>query len=127
MTTKTAVLNVRPAHQTLPVEIHNPLQYMYDNGIVFELNRSFFHPIGLSVAVQPVDGQNPRRGLRLALFDCSANPTLTFSPSDFERGRNKWKTWWKSVGSVNHQLRRTMLGIVAQILPNYHDQPFSKN
>lgn len=103
-----------------PRDIEDVAAYMLENGYVFELNRSFFHPIGhILVVVRDHSGR-----MFLGLKDCTHNPRLcVFDSSTYKLGQSRWRKWWRSFGIAAHQLRYKVLGFTTQTRPDYREQP----
>jgi len=98
-----AMMTPRPTH------IPQPAQFFLETGLLFEINRAVLHPIGLSLLVQKTD-----MGMELGLLDHRDNPTITFDPVTYQKGRTKWKQYWQTKGQKTHQRRERLLGFTVQ-------------
>lgn len=82
---------------------------------MFELNRQVLHPLGMQLNIQ-LDEQGD--GYRVELLDNRHSPTpLTFSPEEFETGREEYAGYLQKHGKKNMQKRRR-IGAVIQTGPN---------
>lgn len=99
--------------------IENPVQFMLDNGILFEMNRQVLHPLGLELNLR-LDDEGQLVGIDLADNRSSPSP-IYFSPEAFEEGREKFERYMGESGRRNMQKRR-QLGMVIQTGPNLRRQ-----
>lgn len=104
--------------------IENPVQFLVDHGILFEMNRQVLHPLGLELHFHLSD-EGRITGIELLDNRASTNP-IYFSPEAFEEGRQKYEQYMAEHGKRNMQKRR-MMGMVVQTGPNlphqFHDDP----
>lgn len=98
-------------------EIPNSGKYMLDHGFVYELNRVFFHPLGLAlVARQNLEEDRTE----LVLFN---RPNATLDPQTFLNGRRKWQRWLQIWGRKRYLQRRRTVGLKQpQRMPDYREQ-----
>ena len=95
--------------------IENPVQFLMDNGVLFEVNRQVLHPLGLQLDIE-VDDEG--RVTRFDLLDNRDSPEpIFFTPEDFEEGRSKYESYMHDHGKRNIQKRR-QIGMVIQTGPN---------
>lgn len=95
--------------------IENPVQFLRDHGILFEINRQVLHPLGLELSFTLND---EGRITDIALSDNRASPDpIYFAPDAFEQGRTSYEQYLKDHGRRNMQKRR-QVGMVIQTGPN---------
>lgn len=104
-------------------KIEDPVQFLVDNGILFEMNRQVLHPLGLELQL---GSSEEGRASAVELHDNreSVHP-ISFSPEAFEAGRRRYEAYLNEKGRRNMQKRRTM-GMVIQTGPNTprrYDEP----
>lgn len=102
--------------------IDNPVEFLRNNGILFEMNRQVLHPLGLELQIHLND---EGRITGIDLLDNRDNPQpIFFPPESYNEGREKYETYLKEHGRRNIQKRR-QLGVVIQTGPNlphqFHD------
>jgi len=103
-------------------KIENPVEFMRNNGILFEMNRQVLHPLGLELHFH-LDENGKITGIDL--LDNRENPDpIFFSPEAYTEGRETYEVYLKEHGRRNIQKRR-QLGMVIQTGPNlphqFHD------
>lgn len=102
--------------------IADPVQFLIDNGILFEINRQVLHPLGLELHFH-LNEEGRITGIDLEDNRPSPEP-IYFSPEAFEEGREKFQRYMAEAGRRNMQKRR-QLGMVIQTGPNlprqFHD------
>jgi hypothetical protein len=106
--------------------IENPVQFLVDNGILFEMNRQVLHPLGLELHFHMDD---EGRVTDIELLDNRSSPeAIYFSPEAFDEGRHRYEEYLHEHGRRNMQKRRR-LGMVIQTGPNlpYHFHEGSDN
>ena len=95
-------------------KIENPVEFLVDNGILFEMNRQVLHPLGLELhfrlddegRVTAIDLLDNRRG----------EQPISFPPEAFAAGRARYEAYLGEHGRRNMQKRRK-LGMVIQTGP----------
>ena len=95
-------------------KIENPVQFLVDNGLLFEMNRQVLHPLGLELhfhldedgRVTGVDLLDNREGIQ----------PISFSPEVFGAGRERYEQYLDAHGRRNIQ-RRRQIGMVIQTGP----------
>ena len=96
-------------------KIENPVQFLVDNGILFEMNRQVLHPLGLELhfrlneegRITAIDLLDNREGLQ----------PISFPPDAFDAGRARYGKYLDEHGRRNMQKRR-QVGMVIQTGPN---------
>jgi hypothetical protein len=96
-------------------KIENPVQFLVDNGILFEVNRQVLHPLGLELHFR-LDDNGMITAIDLMDNRDSTLP-ISFTPEDFQAGRTKYETYLNEHGRRNMQKRR-QVGMVIQTGPN---------
>ncbi len=96
-------------------KIENPVQFLVDNGILFEVNRQILHPLGLELELH-LDDEGRITAVDLLDNRGSMQP-ITFSPEEFQAGRARYETYLQEHGRRNMQKRRKV-GMVIQTGPN---------
>jgi hypothetical protein len=98
-----------------PTKIENPVQFLRDNGILFEINRQVLHPLGLELHFTLNDEG------RLTAIDLHDNREslhpISFTPEAFQAGRSDYEVYLNEHGRRNMQKRR-QVGMVIQTGPN---------
>ena len=96
-------------------KIENPVQFLRDNGILFEINRQVLHPLGLELHFEL---NEEGRITAIDLLDNRAIPEpIFFPPEAFNEGRAKYEDYLAEHGRRNIQKRR-QIGVVIQTGPN---------
>lgn len=105
-------------------KIENPVQFLTDNGILFEMNRQVLHPLGLELHFH-LDDEGRVTGIDL-LDNRGASEPIYFSAEAFDEGRERYEKYMGEHGRRNMQKRR-QIGMVVQTGPNlprhFHDGP----
>lgn len=103
--------------------IENPVEFLQNNGILFEINRQVLHPLGLELHFE-LDDEGRITAIDLADNRGSPAP-IFFSPEAFTEGRDLYEKYLAEHGRRNIQKRR-QLGVVIQTGPNtprqFHDE-----
>lgn len=82
--------------------------FLVDSGLLFEINKTTLHPIGMAlvVASDPKTGQS-----RLILKDNRANPELAvYDTAVWELGQEKLRAFMETYGGSQLDKRRQKLG-----------------
>jgi len=96
-------------------KIDNPVEFLRENGILFEINRQVLHPLGLAVDVRLDDSGGIAE---VELTDNRDHPdAICFSAEEFNDGRSRYGDYLAARGRQNIQKRRR-LGMVVQTGPN---------
>ena len=95
-------------------KIENPVEFLRDSGILFEINRQVLHPLGLQMDFVR-DDEGAVTGIDLE--DNRSNPDpICFSAEDFNEGRSRYEDYLAEKGRENIQKRRRA-GMVIQTSP----------
>lgn len=96
-------------------KIDNPVQFLRENGILFEINRQVLHPLGLEVDVR-LDPSGAIAEVELA--DNRDQPdAICFTAEEFNEGRARYEDYLAARGRQNIRKRRE-LGMVIQTGPS---------
>ncbi len=90
-----------------------PLQFLRENGLLFEINRVVLHPLGLSLSLHE-DG-------RMELFQTSDPAGMVFTADTFDEGERKLREFMELEGESRHAARRAFLRYVEQTDPDQGD------
>ncbi|MEJ2539246.1 MAG: hypothetical protein P8188_04645 [Gemmatimonadota bacterium] len=96
-------------------KIENPVEFLKDHGILFEINRQVLHPLGLELHFH-LDDDGRITGIDLEDNRGIPQP-ICFTPEAFHEGRSKYEEYLTSHGRRNIQKRR-QIGMVIQTGPN---------
>jgi hypothetical protein len=92
---------------TRPVDI----DFVIDSGLLFEINHTVLHPLGLAMTVK-VDEQGNKRW---AFKDCRVGPEqLVFDQATMEMGKEKLGRFLTEFGGEQMHKRRKKLGWACQ-------------
>jgi hypothetical protein len=85
--------------------------FLLDSGILFEINRSFLHLIGVSLVVT----KDSKDGFSLVLKDSRKTPeSLRFKKEVYENGDRKLRNFMKQFGYNQMKKRQQALGWSSQ-------------
>lgn len=87
-----------------------PLQFLKDKGLLFELNRSVLHPLGLTLQVD-ADG-------KAELLQTEDPAGMLFTQSEFLDGESRLMEYMNEEGSSRLAARRAFLQFVEQVDPD---------
>lgn len=94
--------------------IEDPVHFLVDHGLLFELNRQILHPLGLQLGIETDEGGVSR----LELLDNRDSPEpIFFTAEEFEEGRARYEGYMRDHGRRNIQKRRR-IGTVIQTGPD---------
>lgn len=96
-------------------KIEDPVEFLRDAGILFEINRQVLHPLGLELEFRlDEDG-----GIaEMELQDNRDRPdAISFSAEEFNEGRSRYEDYLRAHGRRNIRKRRD-LGMVIQTGPD---------
>lgn len=81
-------------------------QFLMDSGLLFEINRTMLHPLGLALYVNEGD---------LELHDCRDDAEgITYDPAQMAEGRAKYLQMMNAWGYEKQQERKKRLGFIVQ-------------
>ncbi len=92
-------------------KIENPVEFLIDNGILFEINRQILHPLGMQLEIE-LDESGSVQDLDL-LDNRASDEPIYFSAEEYNEGRQRYENYMDSAGRRNIQKRRRM-GLVIQ-------------
>lgn len=91
-------------------QVRQPGRYLVDTGLLFEVNRTVFHPTGHQLGVAS-DGS-------LVLEYNLEQPTFVFDMVEYRRGEQKLRHFMHKFGRSIGELRRRLVGFVVQTGPD---------
>lgn len=95
-----------------PVDI----QYLLDSGLLFEINRSILHLLGIAMVVK----KNEQGELKLELKDSRLHPEqLIFNEEVFKRGKTKIDIFMEDFGYEQIRVREIVYGTGCQRFCRY--------
>lgn len=91
-----------------------PLNFLLENGLLFEINRTILHPVGLalSVKIDPNIQDGPNEILVLSQTDDSEG--FLYSSDDFKSGFARLNRYMKTSGESALTRRQSSLGYIRQ-------------
>jgi hypothetical protein len=95
--------------------IENPVEFLIDHGILFEMNRQVLHPLGLELHFR-LDDEGRITAIDLLDNRAGIQP-ISFSPEAFVAGRERYERYLADHGRRNMQKRR-QIGMVIQTGPH---------
>jgi hypothetical protein len=99
-----------------------PTKYMdlrefLDSGLLFEINRTVLHPLGLAMEVT-VSSEDPSSVTISGIWDCrDEEEGVTYAPETFVRGSEKYQRFLDESGGERLRMRARRLGFVLQTKP----------
>lgn len=105
------------------IDLDQGISLLYNNGLLFAINREILHPFGLAIGVKVEDDGKISGGV---LFDHSNNHNgMNFDPPSLIEGAIKYNKFLKETGASKKEIRRKNLGYILQ--PIQFDLPFIDN
>jgi hypothetical protein len=100
-----------PEYDAPPVKRIPAGKFLHESGLLFEINRTLLHPLGLALEVV-VDGDSVTLG---DLWDYRHDiEGMLYAPTAFAHGRAKHLGMMAAWGYDAHQKRKAALGFVVQ-------------
>ena len=99
--------------------LDNPVQYLLDSGLLFEINRWVLHPYGLAMAVEvpnddEAESEKILKQARIRIWDCTDDPEgIAFADDTFREGAEKMAAY-AAANKSRVDTRKEMLGFVIQ-------------
>ncbi len=94
--------------------VNLPVNYLFDNGLIFEMNRTLLHPLGLALSIKTdpniVDGPNQV----LVLSKTDDREGFLYNSEDFMSGAAKFSKFMKISGESTILSRHSALGYIRQ-------------
>ena len=96
-------------------KIDDPVAFLRENGILFEINRQVLHPLGLELDFEAdPDGGHPEAEIQ---DNRDLPDAIAFTAEAFNEGRARYEDYLEARGRQNIQKRRR-LGMVIQTGPS---------
>lgn len=100
--------------------VDRPAEFLVDSGLLFEINRTILHPMGLAIAVtldESDAGTESAEEAPIKIWDCRDDPEgIYFEDTTFDEGQTKfYKTNKEAL--TRYTTRRRCLGYVVQGSP----------
>jgi hypothetical protein len=103
-----------------PKYIKDPIKFLRESGLLFEINRQMLHPFGLALAVAPSEDPETEVG-EIMLWDSrDEKEGVVYGPDTFISGLEKVSQFMESYGVNKLEERREELGYVIQETPDPH-------
>lgn len=107
---------------TDPKYLSNPIGFLRESGLLFEINRQVLHPFGLALAVTP--GEDEDEAGEIRLMDSREDPEgIVYAEETFSSGFQRLNLFLEEFGIDKMQQRREELGYAVQEFPD----PYMKN
>lgn len=88
------------------------VNFLIENGLLFEINRSILHPFGLMLSVEQDSDRNFILG---DLIDCrEQKEEVIFDKESLEQGKNELKKFMDEYGMKKLKKRHDLLGWIIQ-------------
>ena len=93
----------------------DPIQYLRDTGLLFEINRTILHPFGLALAVHVDDEISGTTEFSCSLWDYRNDPEgVLFRKDDFHSGMENLLTFLNKFGIHKLNERKKRIGFTIQ-------------
>lgn len=103
-----AELGNDPGHKMVP----EPGKFLIDSGLLFAINRTVLHPLGLALALHMTEDY---KIVNVELWDSRDDPEgIIFVEELLEEGEKKLKKFFEAYGTKKHQERLEKLGYIFQ-------------
>ena len=94
---------------------HESLEFLLDSGLLFEINRSILHPLGMALSVKVIDDKYVFSGV----CDNREDPEgMCFDEDVLREGTRKYKEYMNKRGYEQQNKRYDKLGYLNQPLHN---------
>lgn len=91
--------------------IKEPIEFLLEKGLIFEINRRILHPLGLAIEVD-LDSEDE---LTIKVWDCRDDPEgLLFPPDSLKTGKEKIDKYMEDYGDAALKSRQELLGFLEQ-------------
>lgn len=102
--------------------IKNPIQFLRDSGLLFEINRTLLHPLGIAMSVQlPLEGEENTKDGVISLWDSTDDPEgIVYGHETFLSGAERYMNYMDEVGDPKLAERFDELGYYIQSIPDPH-------
>jgi len=90
-------------------------QLLIKFGLLYEINRTILHPLGLALGVQSPNSRPEANMTEIKLWDCREDKEgVIFQKKTFNEGRKKLREYYKVVGKLALREREKRLGYIYQ-------------
>ena len=96
--------------------ISKPLEFLLENGLIFEFNRRVLHPVGLGLEIDVRKNEDDQEETYLKLWSCPKDDPegFIFPPDAFQLGGEKLTKFMDSRGNECKERRQNVLGYIEQ-------------
>lgn len=94
------------------IPITEAVQFLYDNGLLFEINRQVLHPLGYALRV--IVDENTGEAFQLDMVQTSEQDGIIFGTVSFNEGYVKLEKFMTTVGLDKMERRLETLGYIVQ-------------
>ena len=95
-----------------------PLRTLYDDGLLFELNRLVLHQFGLALALEWDDDGCEEEPTGVSLLQTDDREGVVFASEAFLDGERKIRAFLEREGNSRLAARRMLLGFTEQCSPD---------
>lgn len=88
------------------------LKELFDHGLLFEINRSFLHPLGYSMSYKPSSGTEDADSLILQKTNDAEG--VLYDEKNFMEGASKFSVFMKNIGNDIIKRRLDVKGFIRQ-------------
>ena len=100
--------------------IKDPIKFLRETGLLFEINRQVLHPFGLAMGVQPEGDPEDAVG-KICLFDSRDDEEgFVYSPDTYVEALARLNNFLEEFGIEKLEERKETLGFVVQGYPDPH-------
>ena len=96
-------------------KIKNPCQFLLDSGLLYSINLTLLHPLGMAMEIKFNDDGTKEFG---GIWDYRDDPEgLLFEDDTMEEGMEKFSKFMDEFGNQKLQERQDKLGFIIQDMP----------
>ena len=97
-------------------KIKDPVEFLLENGLIFEFNRKILHPVGLALEVDIRENDEGRSEPFLQLWKCPGydQEGFLYPPDSYDVGKSKLEKFMNNTGESRIEKRLEKLGYIVQ-------------
>lgn len=98
--------------------IKDPVRYLRETGLLFEINRLVLHPYGVALSVIPSEDKDKEVGEILLWDGREDKEGILYGAEAFVEANEKFHKFYESEGRKKHEEREQEVGFIIQELPD---------